>query len=59
MAAYMIDIKIALRQNIFRKNLHQTTGTLSIDELENLHADRTTNYMFWAITEAEGEVGIP
>ena len=31
----------------------------SIDELENLHADRTTNYMFWAITEAEGEVGYP
>ena len=29
----------------------------SIDELENLHADRTT--MFWAMTEAEGEVGIP
>ena len=27
----------------------------SIDELENLHADWT----FWAITEAEGEVGIP
>ena len=27
--------------------------------LENLHADQTTNYMFWAITEAEGEVGIP
>ena len=31
----------------------------SIDELENLHGDRITNYMFWAITEAEGEVGIP
>ena len=31
----------------------------SIDELENLHADRTTNYMFWAITEAEGEAGHP
>ena len=30
----------------------------SIDELENLHADRTTTYMFWAISEAEGEVGI-
>ena len=29
----------------------------SIDELENLHEDRTTNYMFWAISEAEGEVG--
>ena len=29
----------------------------SIEELENLHADQTTNYMFWAITEAEGEVG--
>ena len=28
----------------------------SIDELENLHADQTTNYMFWAITEAEDEV---
>ena len=24
---------------------------------ENPHADRTTNYMFWAITEAKGEVG--
>ena len=23
------------------------------------HADRTTNYMFWAIAEAEGEVGYP
>ena len=32
---------------------------VSFDELENLHADRTTNYMFWAITEAKGEVGIP
>ena len=31
----------------------------SIDEVENLNADRTTNYMFWAITEAEGKVGIP
>ena len=31
----------------------------SIDELKNLHADRTTNYMFWAIAEAEGEVGYP
>ena len=30
----------------------------SINELETLHVDRTTNYMFWAITEAEGEVGI-
>ena len=30
----------------------------SIDELENLYADRTTYSMFWAITEAEGEVGI-
>ena len=29
----------------------------SIDELENLHADRTT--MFWAMIEAEGEVGYP
>ena len=31
----------------------------SIDELENLQADRTTNYIFWAIAEAEGEVGYP
>ena len=30
----------------------------SIDELGNLQADRTTNYMIWARTEAEGEVGI-
>ena len=29
------------------------------DELENLHADRTTNYMFWAMIEAEVEVGYP
>ena len=28
-------------------------------ELENLHMDKATNYMFWAITEAEGEDGIP
>ena len=27
--------------------------------VRKLHADRTTNYMFWAIAEAEGEVGIP
>ena len=33
---------------------------MKYDELENLYTDRTTiNYMFWAITEAEGEVGIP
>ena len=31
----------------------------TIDELENLHADRTTNYMVWAIAEADGDVGIP
>ena len=31
----------------------------STDELDNLHAYRTTNYMFWAIIEAEGEVGVP
>ena len=31
----------------------------SIDELENLHADRTTNCMFWVKAEAESEVGIP
>ena len=30
-----------------------------MDEFENLHADRTTNYMFCAIADAEGEVGIP
>ena len=30
-----------------------------IGELENLHADWTTNYMFWTITEAEGVGGIP
>ena len=27
--------------------------------LENLHMDRTTNCMFWAITKADGKVGIP
>ena len=31
----------------------------SIDEFENLHADRTTNYLFWVIAEAEGKTGIP
>ena len=31
----------------------------SIDELENIHADRTTDYMFWAIIEAEREAGLP
>ena len=30
----------------------------SVDKLDNLHADRANNYMFWAITEDEGEVGI-
>ena len=30
----------------------------SIDDWENLHADRATNYMFWAISEAEDDVGI-
>ena len=28
----------------------------SIDELENLHEDRTSNYMFWVTAEAEGQV---
>ena len=30
-----------------------------IHDLENIHADRTTNCVFWDITEAEGEVGYP
>ena len=31
----------------------------SIDELENFHVNRTTKCMFWAMIEAEGEVGYP
>ena len=28
-------------------------------EAKEFTTNRTTNYMFWAIEEAEGEVGIP
>ena len=37
----------------------QWTALWAFDELESLHAARTINYMFWAIIEAEGQVGIP
>ena len=48
--------------SVFKVFEYRNTIYLSpviIDDLENVHADRTTNYMFWAITEAEGAVGIP
>ena len=33
--------------------------TPGISMCRSQHADRTTNYMFWALTEAEGKVRIP
>ena len=41
------------------KKINSSSYSVRNNSNLNLHMDGTTNYMFWALAEAEGEIGYP